>query len=168
MISTPVKPPTLKLPKTGRTGKKYYTIHEPINKIFAIKLNGFETMKTSVVSFHTRKDAEYLSSMIQTHHMYSGEWPVFNFEDLQDDNFLRISSYKKPSIDHIFYVSEWNEIDDLRTFCVSNFLDLIDLSDMEQKNDGFKLRGNLFKFDAPSEFYADRFNYLLDKYDHRS
>lgn len=165
MMSTPVKPPTRAVPKTGRTGKKYYTIHEPVNKIFAVKLNGFETMKTSVVSFNNRKDAEYLSSMIQTHHMYNNEWPVLNFEDLQDDNFLRISVYKKPIIDHIFYISEWDELDDLKMFCVSNFLDLIDLYKMDQKPDGFQLRGNLFKFDAPSEFYAERFNYLLDKYD---
>jgi len=168
MMLTPVKPPTLKLPKTGRTGRKYYTIHEPINKIFAVKLKGFEQMKTSVVSFNNRRDAEYMSSMIQTHHMYNGEWPVLNFEDLQTDNFLRISSYKKPSIDHIFYVSEWSEMDDLKMFCVSNFMDLIDLQKMDQKRDGFELKGNLLKFDAPSDFYADRFNYLLDKYDTRS
>ena len=165
MMSTPVKPPTLKLAKTGRTGKKYYTIHEPINKIFAVKLNGFEAMKTSVVSFNNRRDAEYMSSMIQTHHMYNSEWPIFNFEDLQEDNFLRISTYNKQLTDHIFYINEWNEIDDLKMFCVSNFMDMIDLYKMDKKKDGFQLRGNLYKFDAPSDFYADRFKYLLDKYD---
>jgi hypothetical protein len=168
MISTPVKPPTLKLPKTGRTGKKYYTIHEPINKVFAIKLNGFDKMKTSVVSFNNRGDAENMSELIQTHHMHNKEWPVFNFEDLQEDNFLRISVYTKPVTDHIFYVSEWNEIDDLKLFCVSNCLDLIDLYKMEQKKDGFQLKGNLFMFDAHMGFYADRFNYLLYKYNDHS
>ena len=165
MMSTPVKPPVVVLPKTGRTGKKYYTIHEPINKIFAVKLNGFETLKTSVVSFNNREDAQYLSEMIQKHHMNKKEWPVFNFEDLQDDNTLRISRYNTHIFDSIFYVSEWSEIDDLKVFCVSNCLDLIDLQKLEQTKDGFNMRGNLFKFDAHMGFYADRFNYLLDKYE---
>ena len=165
MMSTPVKPPTLILPKTGRTGKKYYTIHEPINKIFAVKLNGFETLKTSVVSFNNREDADNLSTIIQNHRKYMNEWPVFNFEDLQEDNFLRVTNYDKPLFESIFYISEWDEIDDLKMFCVSNCLDLIDLYKMDQQKDGFQLRGNLFKFDAHSGFYADRFKYLLDKYD---
>lgn len=165
MISTPVKPPVVVLPKTGRTGRKYYTIHEPINKIFAIKLNGFDTLKTSVVSFNNRADAQNVSEIIQKHHMHKKEWPVFNFEDLQDDNILRMSMYDTPVSENIFYVSEWNEIDDLKMFCVSNCLDLIDLYMMEQSKDGFQLKGNLFKFDAHMGFYADRFDHLLDKYD---
>ena len=44
-------------------------------------------------------------------------------------------------------------------------MDMIDLYKMDKKKDGFQLRGNLYKFDAPSDFYADRFKYLLDKYD---
>ena len=44
-------------------------------------------------------------------------------------------------------------------------MDMIDLYKMDKKKDGFQLKGNLFKFDAHSGFYADRFNYLLDKYD---
>jgi CTP:phosphocholine cytidylyltransferase-like protein len=164
-MSTPVKPPVIVRPKTARTGKKYYTIHEAVNKVFAVKLLGFETLKTSVVSFNNREDAENMSGVLQNHHRHKREWPVFNFEAFQDDNILRVSTYDNTITNNILYVSEWNEMDDLKLFCVSNCLDLIDLYKMNQQKDGFQLKGNVFKFDAPSDFYAERFDYLLDKYD---
>ncbi len=165
MIATPTKPPVTTVPKTGRTAKKYYTLHNFPNTVMAVKLNGYENLNTSVVSFINNNDAIFVGKMIENHRARTRDWPVFNFEDLQEDNTFRLINYAENDqiLSGNMYVQEWNEIDDLKLYCVSHFLDLITLNRLKTGKEGFNLNGNMFKFEADQEFYTQRLKYLYDK-----
>jgi hypothetical protein len=165
MIAAPPKTPVTRYTKTGRTAKKYYTIHNFPNTIMAVKLNGYEKMNTSVVSFNNHNDAILVGKMIENHRTRTKDWPVFNFEDLQDDNTFRLSNYNGTStvlMDNM-YVQEWNEIDDLKMYCVAHFFDLITLNRLSTSKEGFRMNGNIFKFEADQQFYTQRLEYLYNK-----
>lgn len=167
MIAAPPKTPTVRPPKTGRTGKKYYTIHNFPNSIMAVKLYDHEHLNMCVVSFSTQRDAVFVGKVIENHRAKTKEWPVFNFADLQSDNMFRVMNYNEESfvLDGNLYVQEWREIDDLKFYCAIHFFDLITLNRLSPSKEGFMMKGNVFKFEADQDFYTQRLETLLDKTD---
>ena len=166
MLATPVKPPSNVTIKTNKLPKKYYTIHNYPNSIMAIKLKGYDHLKTSVVSFRTIDDAALVGAMIENHRHMTKEWPIFNFEDLQDDNMLRMTNMlaQKNDFNGNMYVNEWDELDNLKLYCVSNFLDLINLNTLVRTSEGFSMQGNVYRFEADNDLYIQRFKQLLELY----
>jgi hypothetical protein len=164
MLATPIKPPSTATIRTNKLPKKYYTIHNYPNTVMAIKLKGYEDLKTSVVSFKTIDDAALVGAMIENHRNKTKEWPIFNFEDLQDDNTLRMTNMISQV--NIFsgniYVHEWDELDNLKMYCVSNFLDLINLNTLIRTNDGFSMQGSVYRFHVDNDLYIQRFKQLLE------
>lgn len=167
MIATPTKPPTVKVPKTGRTIRKYYTIHSFPNSVMAVKLHDHEHVNTSVISFSVQTDAMFMGRMIENHRAKTKEWPIFNFADLQNDNMFRVMNYTGDamSLDGNLYLEEWTELDDLKLYCASHFLDLITLNRLTQSEDGFVMKGNIFRFEADQQFCTQRLEYLYDKFE---
>ena len=165
MIAAPPKTPVTKVRKTGRTARKYYTIHSYPNSIMAVKLHEYEHLNTSVISFNTQTDAMFIGKVIENHRSKTKEWPVFNFADQQSDNMFRVMNYTGDSqtLDGNIYVQEWSEIDDLKLYCVAHFFDLVTLNRLTPSKEGFMMRGNVFKFEADQDFYTQRLEYLYDK-----
>jgi hypothetical protein len=167
MIAAPPKTPIARPPKTGRTAKKYYTIHNFPNSIMAVKLHDYEHMNTCVVSFSTQKDALFVGKVIENHRAKTKEWPVFNFADLQSDNMFRVTNFTGSAEEVLtgnMYVQEWSEVDDLKFYCVAHFFDLITLNRLTPSKEGFMMRGSLFKFEADQAFYTQRLEYLFEKF----
>ena len=57
-------------------------------------------------------------------------------------------------------ITEW-ELENLKYYCTSNILDLISVEEIRSRGDNFSFSGNMYKFSADPEFYADRFNQIL-------
>jgi hypothetical protein len=168
MLATPPpkKPPGFRAPKTGRTNKKYYTIHNFPNTLMAVKLFDHEHLNFCVVSFSNERDALLMGNVIENHRVQAREWPIFNFADNQSDNAFRVVNYTGQTdvLNGNIYVQQWNEIDDLKFYCVSHFLDLITLNKLVPARDGFVMKGSTYKFEADQEFYTQRLEYLYEKW----
>lgn len=167
MLATPpAKPPGFRSPKTGRTNKKYYTIHNFPNTLMAIKLFEHEHMNFCAVSFSNERDALFIGNVIQNHVSKVKEYPIFNFADNQTDNAFRVMNYTGPSdvLTGNMHLQEWNEIDDLKLYCAAHFLDLITLNRIVPTKDGFSFKGNTYKFEGTQEFYTQRLEDLYEKW----
>lgn len=166
MIAAPPKTPTIRVAKTGRTGKKYYTIHNFPNSIMAMKLFDYDHMNFCVVSFSNKRDALLIGNAVQNHVAKVKEYPIFNFADSQSDNAFRVMNYTGPTdvLNGNMYIQDWNELDDLKFYCAAHFFDLITLNRLSPTKDGFIMKGNTFKFEASQEFYTQRLEYLYEKW----
>lgn len=140
--------------KTGRGQKVAYTIHHTPNRVYAIRPKD-RTLSVSIVSFMNSENAQLVASMFEEYRRRTMTWPDFMGD--HDDSLIlpSNSSYLLQELT----VIKW-DLDDLKFYCCNNMLDLITLSSMKQTNEGFRIRGESYKFDAPLEFYQERFTEL--------
>ena len=147
----PPAPPRVKLP-TAQTRRQYYTIHSNRNNAFTLKLN--EDTKTAIVGFVKVEDAVVVGNMIETYYIEKKEWPsLYGVDDLS------LPEGRLNHLSHVF-VQEW-EFDDIKMNCTRNFLDFISVEKLTPKNAKYSLDGNLYIFEAPTEFYRDRLDELV-------
>lgn len=115
-------------------------------------------MKTATVVFKRRKDAVFMAKIIEEHVVGEKEWPNVSVVD----NVFSLygnGTTAHPDEAGLIEVRSW-EIDRLRVFCVTAYLDIVSLDSVEKTRDGFKLNGDLLKLSVPVEFYIERLGYL--------
>lgn len=142
----PIKP---KLPvKTGRRDHVLYTIHKMPNKVYAVKTSKL----VSIVGFRNMEHAYIIANMFEEYKRITKDWPNF-----MDENHLILP---KPDIftqPNELSVVPWDS-DELKYYCVSNILDLVTFERVVETKDGFKITGESMSFEAPCEFYRERFD----------
>lgn len=151
------RPP--KTPPTEVRSQRVYTLHSSPNNVFAWNLDN-ENMKTATVVFKRKRDATFMSNIIQEHVLREKEWPnvsVVNNVFSLYGNGMNAHPYESDIIE----VRSW-EIDRLRVFCVTAYLDIVSLDSVEKTREGFKLNGELLSLSVPIEFYVDRLGYLYE------
>jgi hypothetical protein len=146
----PVRP---KMTNRGGSGNKrnYWTLHMGANNVWVTRP---KESKSSVVAFRRIDDAVLFGSMVETYFTYSQEWP-------STDLFL-LPAPRVKELTNIF-LQKW-EFDDLKLNCTSNMLDMIGVDQIIKAHETYTFNGNHYIFDAPLEFYQNRFNELLENY----
>jgi hypothetical protein len=137
----------------GRKPNNYYTLHSRANDIFSIKIK--ECEKTTVVGFTNRSDAIFIGKMIETHFMETNEWP-----NTRNEGTLILPTSKINDMQFVI-MHEW-DFEDLKVTCTANIMDLVSVDGIIDNDRNFRFSGNLYKFEAPTEFYMERFNELLN------
>jgi hypothetical protein len=152
ILAPPMKP--FRPLKTGRSSKVAYTINKTPNRVYAIQPKD-KAMKISIVSFMRAEDAQLVASMFEEYRRRTSEWP----DTLNDHDDSLILPTNGSHILEDLSVIKW-DVDDLKFYCCNNMMDLITLSYMKSTNNGFSVRGESYLFDAPLEFYKERFSEL--------
>ena len=148
LATAPPSKPVTKIP-VNQGNRKYYTIHSNSNNAFTLKLN--ENIRTAIVGFRDVEDAAMIGCMIETHYVEKKEWPVTT-----DVGVLVLPEGRLNQLVHIF-IREW-EFDELKVECTRNILDMISVNEVLKKKERYSFDGNLFRFEAPDDFYKMRFD----------
>ena len=152
-MSLITRPPTISRPKGfGKKPNNYFTLHTKSNDIFSIKIQ--ECEKTTAVAFKNKSDALFIGKMIETHFLQTNEWP-----DTRDSDTLILPTSAINDMNFVV-VYQW-DFEDLKLTCTANILDMVSVDGIIDKNKEFRFSGNLYKFEAPVEFYQERFEELL-------
>ena len=108
--------------------------------------------KSAVVAFRRIDDAVLFGSMIETYFTYSQEWP--------STDLLILPAPRIKELGDIF-LQKW-EFDDLKLNCTRNMLDMISVDKISKARESYTFNGDQYIFDAPLDFYQNRFNELLE------
>jgi hypothetical protein len=141
----------------GAGSRKVYTLHSSPNNVFAWNLDN-ELLKTATVVFKRRSDAAFMAEMIEKHVIRQKEWPNVSIVD----NVFSLYGSGTPTTTYendLIEIKSW-DLDDLRIFCVTAYLDMISLSSIDRDDGVFKLNGELLSLTVPIEFYIDRLNLM--------
>jgi hypothetical protein len=152
-MNATLPPRTITRPKGfGKKSNNYFTLHSKVNDIFSTKIDACE--KTTIIGFKNKSDAIFVGKMIETHFRQNWEWP-----DTRNGDTLMLP---KSSIDKLQYVFlyQW-DFEDLKVTATSNILDLISVNGVIENDQGYKFSGHLYKFEAPIEFYQERFEHFI-------
>lgn len=149
--STPILRPR-PIIKTNQSNRNYYTLHSGANDAFTLKIN--EKSRTSIVGFTKWDDAIFIGKMMETHYIRQKEWP-----DTRSAGSLVLPSPPMGDVLHILYIQEW-KFDDLKMLCTRNILDMISVDDISTRKSTYSFHGNVYRFEAPIEFYQMRFDEL--------
>ena len=149
-IVAPPRPPIMAKSYGDRGPKKLFTIHSEKNKLFTLR-----TDNTAVLGFKDRNDAIFVSKMIETHIIHENEWP-----DILSDKLVLPSGIDYGNLNHV-YIQEW-EANDLFRMCMSNFLELITVSEILDKNSSINFSGQLASFTESEEYYRRRLDELYE------
>lgn len=153
ITAPPPSAPPRSVGRTNHKPKKYFTIHSHNNNAFTLKIN--EDDRTAVVGFRDIDDAVSIGNMIETHYIQKKEWP-----DTSRVGALVLPEGRLKELVHVF-IRQW-EFDDLKLECTRNTLDMISIESILKKKTSCSFSGSLFRFDAPHEFYQNRFSELFE------
>ena len=147
-------PPTTSIrPKGfGRKPNNYFTLHSKQNDIFSIKIE--ECEKTTVVAFRNGSDAVFIGKMIETSFMQTNEWP-----ETRNSGTLVLPQSQIDTM-NLVIVHQW-DFEDLKVTCTANIMDMVSVDGIIDKESTYRFSGNLYKFEAPIEFYQERFENLM-------
>jgi hypothetical protein len=140
---------TLVLPRT------YWTIHSKPNRAFSMLTN--QCVRTSLMGFYRREDAQMVGSMIETHVARQKSWPSVNLID----NALWLPAPTSTELNHL-YLCTWS-YEDIKLLCTRNMLDLITVEAITRKanGEGYSLSGSSIHYEATTAFYQERFDELF-------
>jgi hypothetical protein len=124
-----------------------------MNDAFTLRIN--EKSRTAVVGFTKWDDAILIGKMMETHYIRKKEWP-----DMQSAGSLILPSASEAQVLRILYIQEW-EFDDLKLLCTRNILDMISVDDILDQKTSYSFSGNSYTFNAPTDFYRDRFEEFM-------
>ena len=142
MILSPIRPRP-----TDRNS--LFTIHKGDNTVYAAKPTS-DLVMVSVVAFNKEQDAVLIASMLEEYKRKNGEWPPL----ISDDPvWLPTSSPELLELEII----KWDK-DELGVYCVSNILDLITISSVDNNLGGYKITGDTYRFEMPLDSYQALFN----------
>jgi hypothetical protein len=136
----------------GRRPNNYFTLHSKANDIFTIKIE--ECERTTVVGFKNKSDAIFIGKMLETHFIESNEWP-----DTRNEGTLFLPKSSINNMD-LLTVHQW-DFEDLKVTCTANIMDMVSVDGIIDKNSAYRFTGNLYKFEAPLDFYKERFEEFL-------
>jgi hypothetical protein len=134
----------------GRKPNNYFTLHSKENDIFSIKID--ECEKTTIVGFKNRSDAIFIGKMIETNFIQTNEWP--------GSGKLFLPKSQVDTMQYV-YVHKW-DFEDLKVTCTSNILDMVSVDGIIDKDSAYSFSGHIYTFDAPMEFYKERFEELIN------
>ena len=149
-VIAPIRP--VKIPKTRRGGKFYYTIHVHPNQAFGLRVNDNEL--SAIVGFKNENHALFIGKMIELNYIEQQELPspfgqlVLPMSDSGHLEFL--------------FLQKW-DFEDLKTTCTKNFLNMVSIDNIGDNKKGFKLAGEMLLFTAPREFYIDCLKEIYDR-----
>jgi hypothetical protein len=107
-----------------------------------------------MVGFKAKNDAIFIGQMIETHYLQNKEWP-------ETHGALMLPNPPDRNAElSCLYIHSW-DFEDLKIVCTRNMLDLISVDEIVNAKNGHSFTGNLFKFDAPAQFYQERFEELM-------
>jgi hypothetical protein len=127
-------------------------LHSKVNDIFSIKIDACE--KTTIIGFKNKSDAIFIGKMIDTYFCQNGEWP-----DTRNGDALMLPKSSIDKLQNVF-LYQW-DFEDLKVTATSNILDLISVNGVIEKDQGYTFSGHLYKFEAPVEFYKERFEHFI-------
>jgi hypothetical protein len=130
-----------------------YTIHKGDNTIYANKPPN-ELVMISVVSFKRREDAHLIATMLEEYKLKTGEWPPLQAED--ENMWLPTANNTLRELE----ILQWDKTE-LDQFCVLHIFDLITITSVDSSVDGYKIRGDTYRYQVPDETYH---SILLNKY----
>jgi len=153
-MSLTLPPKTIIRPKGfGGKPKNYYTLHTKPNDIFSIKIE--ECEKTTVVGFKNKSDAILIGKMIETHFIDTNEWP-----DTRNNGTLILPKSKIDFL-NLVLIHKW-DFEDLKITCTANIMDMVSVDGINDGENGLKFTGHLYTFEAPLDFYKDRFEIKME------
>lgn len=138
----------------GKKPNNYWTLHSSENNAFTLRMN--EEMQTSIVGFRNRSDALFIGKMIDTHYTRHREWP-------ETQGGLILPQFPENLPDNLSHVVmiEW-DFEDLKLTCTRNILNMVSVEGLIKTDNGYKFEGNLYSFEAPTEFYQERFEEFMN------
>ena len=152
-IRTPPTKPR-KLMETNQRPKTHYTIHSKPNDVFTIRPS--HKSQTAIVGFHKFDDAMFIGKMIETYYIRQKELP----DTKEVGSLILPSSDQEYDVLHYVYIQEWS-FDDIKLLCTRNILDLVSVQNIRKSKGGdYSFSGSVYTFEAPLEFYQERFNEL--------
>jgi len=141
-------------PVLDRPPPAFYTIHRDHNTAFTMKLS--EDTRTSIVGFKTFDTAYFVGQMLETNYNNEQEWPN---TDVTSGKIYMPRAPPDMSLS-LLVIHGW-DYEDLKLYCTSNLLDMISVDEITSGDGNFSFSGDRYSFDAPMEFYQDRFNQIL-------
>jgi len=135
--------------RTNQKNRNYWTLHMGANNVWATRP---KDSKSAIVAFKRIDDAVLFGSMIETYFIYSQEWP--------DTDLLLLPAPSIKELSNIF-LQKW-EFDDLKLNCTRNMLDMISVDKVNRGRETYTFNGDHYMFDAPLEFYQNRFDELIE------
>ena len=146
MSSVITKPPTpfVRIGRGSRPSKSH-TLHFD-NRVFTVQKEG-----TAVLSFRNKGDALRFGKLVESHYDLTHTWPTITFDDVLYFKNTRSNKLK------FILMKEWQG-DDLRNFCIENYLNMLDIHSVENE---YRLMGNLVRWDVPMSVYIDILNSRL-------
>lgn len=144
--------------------RKIYTIEDNKSKLFTlqiIKPDNKSLTKTTVVSFDKKTDAHNFACILETHKMWTKEYPdtIFN-----EDSILSLYGdiHTKTVLDTLI-IGNWG-IDELRMYCLNNLMDILYVKKFEKTtNSKYNIKGELIRIESNIEFYVNLLNTMYDK-----
>jgi hypothetical protein len=155
VVAPPRKPKSAA--RTNQKSKNFFTIHTHPNHAFTLKLTDED--KTSMVGFRDWDDALLIGKMIETHFTMQKEWP-----EMRQAGTLTLPVANHNGVLKYTYIQKW-DFDELELVCTKNFLNLIGVENIvNRKNQAYSFDGNVYKFEADTDFYRERIGelWLLD------
>ena len=148
-IAAPPKRPIGRTFQMRRGGKFRWTIHTHPNNAFSVKMN--EDAPTAIVGFRNVEHALVIGKMIEVYYIKQKEWP-------NTTGKLILPAPHEGDLDFLF-LRRW-DLADLQVECTKNFLSMVSVDDLETTSTGFNFDGKMLSFEAPTEFYIQRFEEL--------
>jgi len=115
-----------------------------------------EDTKTSIVGFKTFDSAYFVGQMLETNYNSEREWPN---TDATSGKIYMPRAHSDLNLS-LLVIHEW-DFEDLKLYCTSNLLDMISVDEITSGDGNFSFSGDRYSFEAPTEFYQDRFNQIL-------
>ena len=152
-----VRPPPLKPRvrfKTNQKPKIHYTIHSKPNDAFTMRPN--EKSQTAIIGFHKYDDAMFIGKMIESYFLRQKELP----DTKEAGTLILPMSEQKVDVLNYLFIQEW-KFDELKLMCTRNVLDVISVQNILNSKGGYSFAGVVYKFEAPVDFYQERFDELF-------
>lgn len=157
MSITLLRPPRTPSVQTTYGGRRVFTLHADVNRIFAWHLSD-ERYKTATVAFRRRTDAILMAHVIEHHVIQNREWPDCSVVDQTFKLYSGVVNVKEDT--SFVHVQSW-QLGSLKEFCAETYLDLVLLDRVTRKDDDtFNLAGQLMTLEYPFEVYANRLENL--------
>ena len=150
-MATLIRPPSQTV-RTRQGKKPYFTLHKHVNSIMAWETA--TTEKMAVIAFARHDDIQKMGSMIECHYENTRNWPDFRKMTFSGGPFNKLLS--------ILDIYEWSDIEELKVFCVTHYLDLIIV---EKVSDTFNITGSVMSLSIPLEAHVPYLEKLLNEND---
>ena len=152
-----VRPPPVKprgRAKTNQKPKIHYTIHSKPNDAFTMRPH--EKSNTAIIGFHKYDDAMFIGKMIESYFLRQNELP----DTSEVGTLILPMSEQKVDVLNYLFIQEW-KFEDLKVMCTRNVLDMVSVQDILNSRGGYSFTGVVYKFEAPPDFYQERFEELF-------